>query len=250
VHNLIVPGRKELNDFIARWFFAAPAVLPFSLYRQRHLAHHRHVGTDEDTKDLYRRDIRGWKLMREALLALLGIDYIKRVFATLRRDKSDRMKDSNRLGAKALPEWIKDDVPSIAVTQLVLIAIFSGIDIRLYPLLWVLPIVTVSSLSSKIRALVEHRPSMAMAGSKPGSGFYMDTRTPCLRSVRATWVERILISNVNFHFHAEHHLWPFISYQNLPTLHRRLLNSPEAAEMGFTVEPNYLTAVRKLWAEK
>jgi fatty acid desaturase len=250
VHQLIASGRKPLNDFIARWFFAAPTLLPFALYRHRHLAHHHYLGTDADTKEMYRRDIRGWRLAVEILLGLFGIDYIRQVLATLRRDHNDRGGEVARADAHRSPDWVRQEILPVATTQLILLGILSTINFWLYPLMWLLPIVTVQTLSGKIRSLVEHRPYMEMKGRKPGSGYYMDTEMPCLRSVQATFLERILISKVNFHFHAEHHLWPFVSYQYFPSLHQRLLNSPRAKEVGFTVEPSYAAAIVKLWGGK
>jgi fatty acid desaturase len=248
-HYLIAPGRKRANDFIARWFFAAPAALPFALYRQRHLLHHQHVGTDEDTKSYYRRDIRGARLTFELLLALFGIDYFRQVFSVLSRDRKSRL-EAPRVETSGTPEWVKRDIPAIVIVHLILFAIFSLIDWRLFPALWVLPNVTVAILAGKTRSLVEHRPLQEMQGTDPDSPFYMKTSSPCLRSVRATWIERVLLSKVNFHFHAEHHFWPFVSYQYLPEVHRRIVNSSRAKELGFTFETSYIRALQKLWCVK
>ena len=58
------------------------------------------------------------------------------------------------------------------------------------------------------------------------------------------------LSKINFNFHAEHHLWPFVSYQYLPVLHERLLHSAEAKQMGVTFESSYAAAIQKLWSPK
>jgi fatty acid desaturase len=246
-HHLIVPRIKYLNDLVARWLFAAPVLLPFTLYRQRHFLHHTLVSTDEDTKELYRRDIRGARLLLELLTAMLGIDYVRQVVSAVRRDRTDSRRDG--LPART-QSWVRDDLPSLACMQLALCAILWPVDPLLYPLMWILPNVTVSPLCSKLRALVEHRPNKDAQGVKPGSGYYLDTEAPCLRSVRATRLERVFLSKINFHFHAEHHLWPFVSYQYLPILHERLLRSAEAKPIGVTVEPSYMAAIHKLWSGK
>jgi fatty acid desaturase len=250
VHHLIVPRRKFSNDLIARWLFAAPVLLPFTLYRQRHLLHHALVSTDDDTKELYRRDIRGVRLLLEFLTALLGVDYVRQVVSTLRRDYGERVGAGQQDRSVQIPAWVKEDLPPFACLQLTLLGTLWLVDPLLYPLMWLLPNVTVSPLCSKLRSLVEHRPSKDARGVKPGSGYYLDTETPCLRSVRATWLERIFLSKINFHFHAEHHLWPFVSYQYLPILHDRVLHSSEAQQMGFTVESSYVAAIHKLWSGK
>ena len=238
-HYLITPGRKGLNDFIARWLFSAPILLPFSVYRRRHLLHHRHVATEEDTKELYRRDIRGARLVFEVVLSLIGIDYVRQVIAALRHDGSQQHGTTDpSLG------WIREEFLAIFVTQLILFGSLTLINPWLY---WLF---TVSKLLGKVGSLVEHRPLMEMAGTNPDSGYYMDTETPCLRSVRASFAERFIISKINFHFHAEHHLWPSVSYQFLPKLHERLFRNPRAKQLGCTVERNYWEALQKLWSGK
>jgi fatty acid desaturase len=246
-HHLIIPKRKFLNDLIARWLFAAPIVLPLTLYRQRHLLHHALVSTDKDTKELYRRDIRGARLLVEFLTALFGVDYIRQVVSVLRRERVN----ARRQGVSArIPAWAKEDLPAFACVHVTFLAMLRLVDPLLYPLMWLLPNVTVNPLCSKLRSVVEHKPGEDAQGAKPGSGYYLDTEAPCLRTVRATWLERIFLSKINFNFHAEHHLWPFVSYQYLPILHERLLHSAEAKQMGVTFESSYAAAIQKLWSAR
>jgi fatty acid desaturase len=245
-HKLIAPGRKKLNDFVARWLFASAVCLPYSLYRERHLAHHRLVATEDDTKEIYRRNIRGFRIVTECVKSLLGIDYIIQVFAVVRRSEESASRNSSG----GLPAWFKREFVPIATTQTVICAALTAIDPWLYPLLWILPNVSMAMLIGKIRSIVEHKPLREMEGVAPGSGYYMDTTLPCLRSVQSTWIERIFISKVNFHFHAVHHLWPFVSYQHLPTLNARLMESPRASALGVTFEKSYVGTIAKLWAAK
>lgn len=150
VHQLIAPGRKPLNDFIARWLFADPILLPFALYRHRHVAHHHYVGTDADTKEMYRRNIRGWRFAVEILSGLSGIDYIRQILATLRRDHNDRGGQAGHADTRAAPDWLRQEILPVVTTQLFLLGILSTINVWLYPLMWLLPMFTVQMLSGKI----------------------------------------------------------------------------------------------------
>ena len=73
-----------------------------------------------------------------------------------------------------------------------------------------------------------------------------------LRSVRATWLERLFLSKINFHFHGEHHLWPWISYQHLPAVNAKLWEGRELGELreinGNVVmcDKSYGAAIRRL----
>jgi len=59
----------------------------------------------------------------------------------------------------------------------------------------------------------------------------MEAPGPMLRPVHASWFERLFLSKINFHYHAEHHLWPWISYQHLPEMNARLWQNRKPDEV-------------------
>jgi fatty acid desaturase len=83
--------------------------------------------------------------------------------------------------------------------------------------------------------------------ASPGSGYYGGTPGPFVRTVRASWWERLLICKLNFGFHVEHHLWPQVSYQHLPALRTRLEAAGAFGDPRFGHEDTYCSALRKLW---
>ena len=248
-HRLIVPDHRGLNDAIARLLFAAPTLLPFSLYRERHFAHHRLVSTQDDTKELYRRDLTGWRLPVEIVRSLAGLDYLEQVFSVLRRDSADASaKPAAPEGGESAPHWVRQEAPAIIIVQLILFAAMSSVHLLLYPLMWLLPNVTVAMLCSKIRSEVEHHPYAAETGQGQPTAYFKNTAEPFFRSVRASWLERVFISKINFHFHGEHHYWPGVSYQYLPMLHDRLERAELFAAAGIADERTYFASLRRLWA--
>jgi len=247
-HRLIVPDNRGLNDAIARLLFAAPVLLPFSLYRERHFAHHRLVSTRDDTKELYQRELAGWHLPLEVVRSLCGLDYFGQVVSVLRRgSKVAHNAPPAEAGARA-PSWLLQEGVAIGAVQLALFAAMSSVDVLLYPLMWLLPNVTVAMLCSKIRSAAEHHPSADEAGTDQPTAYFKNTAAPFLRSVRASWLERVFISKINFHYHGEHHCWPGVSYQYLPILHERLHGRGLFAAAGIVAERTYLSSLRKLWA--
>lgn len=245
-HRLIVPDHRGLNDAITRLLFAAPTLLPFSLYRERHFAHHRLVSTREDTKELYQRELGGWRLPLEVVRSLCGLDYFEQVASVLRRG-SKAAHVTPPAGTKT-PGWLLREGPAICAVQLALFAAMSSVHVLLYPLMWLVPNVTVAMLCSKLRSAVEHHPSVLETGTEQPTGYFKNTRAPFLRSVRASWLERVFISKINFHYHGEHHCWPGVSYQYLPILHDRLKGLGLFAAAGIVAERTYLSSLRKLWA--
>lgn len=245
-HYLIVPNNRRLNDAIASWLFAAPIMLPFTLYRGRHMTHHRKVCLPEDTKEIYKRDLKGWRLPLELFRSFLGLDYLNQVYQTLTRDRDDR-KEQEGASAPASPNWMLRDFSRIAVVQLTLLGGLSFIDPWLYPLLWVLPNMTVAMACGKVRSAIEHHPYQREANADAASPYFMRTAGPLFRTVRATWLERMFFSKINFHFHGEHHLWPTIGYQHLPKIHQRLNEEGLLGESGIAADRSYLSVMFKLW---
>jgi fatty acid desaturase len=239
-HGLIAPDHRALNDRISRWLFAAPVALPFNLYRQRHLAHHRDVSTRRDTKQLYQRSFGGKRMLLEIARSLVGMDYAEQVVRTLRPTASNSAAVS--LSARAL----REDLLAIVLAQVLLLAIFSLIDPLLYFLLWLLPLTTTAMLWSKLRSAVEHHPAPEDCNLDPSETFFRGTLSPCLRSVTAPAWEHLFLTKINFSHHAEHHLWPTVSYQHLPALHRHLVAAQAWGTPGLHLAGSYLSELRRM----
>lgn len=222
-HRLLLPRSRRLNDWLGAWLFASPVLLPYGVYRQRHLAHHQLVSTDDDTKTIYRRDIRGWRFLLEAARSLSARDFVHQSIEAVRRGR----QRGPGTDPAAFAARLRGDLRRIVVVQGLLFAALSatvrwrGLPVG-YLLLWALPLMTMSFWFSKLRSIVEHQPLAADARPDAASPYFKGTPTPTLRSVRPVLPERLVLSKINFHFHAEHHLWPWVSYQHLPAVSARL----------------------------
>ncbi len=238
-HFSVLPRSRRWNDAIGTWLFAAPAGVPLPLFRQRHFAHHRTYSTPEDTKSNYRWDYRGKGLWLRLLRGLSGWEYVAKLLNVGRAARVAGADAASPIAA----------LPPIVATQVILIALFALIDVRLYLALWVLPLVTVSALLDALRATKEHQPLDAEGGGGDPGAFYKGTPGPFVRSVRATWLERLFLCKINFCYHAEHHLWPQVSYQYLPEIHRRLVREGAFDDPQLGYERGYLSTIGKLWRE-
>lgn len=237
-HYLLIPQNRRLNDIVSRWFFASPVLLPFSTYRRRHMDHHRHVSTEEDTKELYKRSLRGWRFPMEVARSLTGLDFLSQVVLTLRDYARKRgLKPAAQGGGMAA------DLVLLGASQLSLLALFSLWDWRLYFALWVLPLLTVLQLFSKLRSATEHQPYDSEVPVDTGP-FFKGTPIPWLRSVQSTPIEGLFLTRINFQYHAEHHLWPQVCYQYLPILNQRLRERPDFHQVVF--EGSYCGVIWKL----
>lgn len=240
-HYTLFPGRRRFNDLLGTWVFGAPAGIPLAIFRHRHFTHHRTYSTDDDPKIVYRRGLRGGAFLSETLRSLTGWELVHHVLIAGGRHGREAA------GGTPVPA-LGRALPSLLAAQAAIaLAFTAAAGPWLYLTLWVLPLVTLSQLFQKFRAMMEHRPLEERMGASPGSGYYGDTPGPFVRTVRASWWERLLICKLNFGFHAEHHLWPQVSYQYLPALHERLKAAGAFDDARFGLEDTYFSTIVKLW---
>ena len=241
IHYNVIPGNRRLNDFLGTWLFAAPGGLPYALYRHRHFLHHRYYSTDQDTKVVYRRDIRGIKLWGEVVKKLVMFEYFNHVLRVLRR-----MKTEARSSAPTPPgPGLLEVLPPIVVTQALIFAALWPIHPLAYFFLYLAPLLTLQWVFNDFRAITEHQPPRSMGG-RPNSPYFLGTAGPFVRTVGATPFERLFLCKINFGYHVEHHLWPQVNYQFLPVVHRRLLERDVFSDMRFGLEPSFMSNIFKL----
>jgi len=100
------------------------------------------------------------------------------------------------------------EIVIVALVQVVVLAIVTGSG--RYPILAILPFVSGATFGlffSQLRGIAEH-------GQLEPSG------EPMVRSHQASWLDRVLLYDVNFNCHAEHHAHPQVPSCHLPALQR------------------------------
>ena len=202
--------RKAVNDLIAQWLCAYPIATDLLLYRPYHLKHHRRTQQPDDP-DLALSapfPITRASLRRKILRDLTGQTAYQRRKAQVSdalgpsgtpwRERATRL--SERLGGAAL----------------VNLTLFAGLALAgywwLYPLLWLLPLMTWYQLVSRIRNIAEH--AVVPDDDDP----WRNTRTTL-----AGPLTRLVLAPYRVNYHLEHHLFPFAPCWRLPRLHRHLL---------------------------
>jgi fatty acid desaturase len=104
-----------------------------------------------------------------------------------------------------------------------------------YPELALLPLVSGSTFAlfvSQLRGIAEHVARDASA----------DARN--VRSHASHWLDRIVLYDVNFNYHAEHHLHPEYPSCHLPAVQRALYPSRSVAPSMFCTIAAFLAAKR------
>jgi fatty acid desaturase len=214
---------KRANDFVGRWVLGYPSWTSTDAYRRVHAAHHREeFGPDEPDLALYvgypiaRASLRrklwrdatgqtGWKLMK----AFLG-------------------------GIRSTDQRVRRTVTKVLAVQAVLLiaAIMSGYW-WVYPVLWLLPYLTVWRVINRLRSIAEH------GGMGPSAD-----RRQTTHSVRQHALARFVLVPYNIGLHLAHHVDSGVPFRNLPAFHRALR---EAGYVDDTIEyASYPTLWRAL----
>ncbi len=197
----------RINDWVGRFLCGAPVGAELRLYRPYHLQHHRHTQGPEDPDlelsapfPITRASL--WRKVRRDLLGVTGLQR--------RRAQFGQAMGEGRWPARLRRLW-RAEWPFFA-TQAALLGILalSG-HAWLYAALWLVPLLTVYQLASRIRNIAEH----AVVG--PADDPLRNTRTTL-----AGRIERAFWAPYWVNYHLEHHLFVFAPCWKLPRAHRWL----------------------------
>jgi len=198
-HKLLFTN-KRANDWVGKWLIAYPAMVPITLYRRSHFAHHREeFGPEEPDIAFYRgypcepRDL-ARRLLRDAT----GISGYKnfKALVVAAGTKSGRSIAGPILGVQAVMFsclW--------ALTG----AWWS------YLAFWWLPWMTQWRVLNRLRAIAEH-----------GGMHQSSDRRETTHNVRQHLLARFWFVPYNTGWHLAHHVDMGIPWHNLPAYHREL----------------------------
>lgn len=220
-HWLLFKGQKA-NDRVARWLCIHPLwLMELKPYRRAHHLHHRYTGLSEDPDlpIMAAYPVARRALGRAALRDLSGVTALARAVA------------SGPWRAPLPEAWRRLRGP-LAVNAVLLGALAAAGRWYLYPLLWVLPMVTWLPLVTRLRAIAEH--GMARDG---------DDALRNSRTTGAGLIARAFLAPYWVNYHLEHHLIVFVPCWKLPRVHRLLLAKGYGARMELA--PGYPDLVRR-----
>ena len=208
-HGLLCRNRR-LNDLLSQLCCALPTFADTFSYRRYHLKHHARTLHDDDPDiiltghyPITRASLRR-KLWRD-LSGRTGISQRRAQFAAAAGRKGEPV-------ALRLRKFVANLGPHLLVNVLLFaIAIAAG-HWSVYPLLWVLPLLTWQQLVLRLRNIAEHAVVR-----------HRDDPFGNARTTRANVIERLFVAPYWVNYHLEHHLMMWVPCYRLPLLRRFLL---------------------------
>ena len=211
---------KGANDFVGMWFLGFPVMTSTQAYRRVHMAHHRReFGPDEPDIPLYAN----YPISRASMRRKLVRDATGRTGLRLLRNQMR--------GLRSPDPRVRNTLLKMLGVQVVLVAasVASGHP-WLWPLMWVLPHLTVWRVINRMRSIAEH-----------GGMREDDDRRFTTHSVAQHPLAMFFMVPYKIGFHMAHHVDAGVPFRNLPEYHR-LLHEANYLDRGLEY-PSY----RALW---
>lgn len=212
-HGMLFKSRR-LNDWLGQALIAWPVVIDMTLYRKRHMAHHRFTRTEKDPENfLYTPfPVTRGSMARKILRDLTGLVFVRFHVGLFHYVWGERDGRWGRLHAQYTG-------PLAANLALFGAALFADrVDIWL--VCWLLPMMTSYQLFLRIRNIAEHATVPNIENPLQNS-----------RTTLANWFERATVAPYWVNYHIEHHLMPFIPCYRLADLHRLMIREGYGDQM-------------------
>ncbi|MCC6572379.1 MAG: fatty acid desaturase [Planctomycetes bacterium] len=244
VHWRVHPSRR-FNDNLARWFLAAPLLLPLSVIRTSHLTHHRLLGDAADPDIMYYGNrAKATRLGFVAFLLMLfsGLQFLRvglKLLFGLRKKAAAAVStwDGPEGPVPADRSSLRLDVAAVVIAQLAIAALLWALTGYwwAYGVLWLLPAISILVGLNSLRTFCEHI-EMTLDDGRP---------LPRLYTTLSMRMERHVIAPMNMNYHGEHHLQVAVPYYNLPKL--REFYRENCPAMPYATRRSYLGTLRDYW---
>lgn len=208
-HGLLCRNRR-LNDLLSQVFCALPTFADTFIYRGYHLKHHARTLYDDDPDivltghyPITRASLRR-KLLRD-LSGRTGLSQRRAQFSAAAGRRDEPVAVRLRKFAATLG-------PHLLVNALLFGTAVAAGHWIVYPLLWLLPLVTWQQLVLRVRNIAEH--AVVRGRDDPFGN---------ARTTTANVIERLFVAPYWVNYHLEHHLMMWVPCYRLPLLRRFLL---------------------------
>ena len=211
-HGLIT-HRPSASMWLSQWLCAYPVFLDTIAYRKYHLQHHANTQQPDDPDLVLSAPfpITSKSFRRKVIRDLTGQTGVQQRWA--------QIESALGKSTQPWPERLQNFRTKLGPQLISNAILFAGLSATghwyLYPLLWLLPLLTVYQLILRIRNIAEH--AMVPDDADP----FRNARTTL-----ASPIARLFLAPYWVNYHVEHHLLMWVPCYNLSKMHRFLQADP------------------------
>jgi len=233
-HGLLFRNQR-INHLASQWLLAWPVGTDMPTYRRYHLRHHARTQQDDDPD-----------LVLSAPFPITRASFYRKLWRDISGQTGYAQRSAQiaagvrpRTAAEDLAAWwthVKDKMGGMLAANAILFGLLAVAGYWwLYPLLWLVPLLTFFQLFLRLRNIAEH----AVVGDK-------DNPFRHARTTLADPLTSFFLAPYWVNYHVEHHLIMWVPCYNLPKLHRFLMAGPHGDKL--LVSPSYLDVFRLVTA--
>ncbi len=211
---------KGANDWVGNWLLGYPVITSTPAYRRVHMAHHKkEFGPEEPDIPLYAN----YPVTRDSLRRKLLRDATGRTGLKLLRNQIR--------GFQSPDARVRHTLWKMVVVQILMIAAFTASGYWwMYPVMWVLPYLTLWRVINRLRSIAEH------GGLRADSDRRITTH-----SVTQHAITNFYLVPYKIGYHLAHHVDAGVPFRHLPRYHRYL------RENGYVTSSIEYPTYRSLW---
>ena len=224
----MLASNQSLNNFLGSWLCGDPIGSDLLAYRAYHLQHHANTQQPNDPD-----------IGLSAPFPITKASFRRKMIRDLTGQTGFKQRRSQIKAALGKPEWPLSErwahfKKRLGRTTLVNLALFAGLAALgywyLYPLLWIIPLITWHMAITRVRNIAEH-------AVVPDSNDIMRQA----RTTKAGPITRFFIAPYWVNYHVEHHMFMWVPCYNLPKLHAIL--GAKGIHEKMEIQPNYRAVI-------
>lgn len=217
----------RVNLWLSQWLCAYPVAAETLVYRAYHLEHHKHAqsAADPDLHLSVKFPTTRTSMRRKLVRDLTGQTGFKQ-----RRAQVRAALGKPGAGFAARVRHFGKALGRPLLVNALLFAMLAAVGYWwLYPLLWIVPLLTWQQAVTRIRNIAEH----AMLPA--------DDPWRIARTTRANWLARAFLAPYWVNYHAEHHLLLYVPCYRLKQLHAAIIDAGAGARLE--IEDSYRATI-------
>ncbi len=213
-HRLVFK-KKSYCDFLGDFILGPLLITDFKAYRNRHWVHHNKLGSEEDTKFIYKKKIKGFNF----IIFFFECMFLKEGIAKFIYQFRNRSKTKISIGFFVKTVSIQAILFSLMFFSQMSFSNQSLEDVFIntilsYVFVYLYSLASLGVFFSSLRAIAEHQTNNNVNEHHHGNAI--------LRNLKSNFLTNLIFGSYGFADHATHHEYPSIPSYNLKKFRKEI----------------------------